>query len=99
MINKEARDIDGIFDDNITKVLDSISELDPNSQTETMSDQVKLLGEVVRVKNEYNKPKNELIQKITTIGGTLLGIGAMLAFEQNGVITSKAMSFIPKPRI
>lgn len=99
MVDKETRDINGVFDDNISKVLDSISEMDPNDQTEAMSEQVKLLGEVVRVKNEYNKPNNEKFEKIASICGTLLGIGAMLAFEQNGVITSKVLSFIPKPRI
>lgn len=95
---KETRDIDGVFVDNISKVLDSISELDPHDQTEAMAEQVRLLGEVVRVKNEYDKPKNELVQKLTSIVGNLLNIGAILAFEQNGIITSKAMSFTQKPK-
>jgi hypothetical protein len=36
---------------------------------------------------------------VASVAGSLAGIGLILLFEMRGVITSKSMNFVPKPKI
>ena len=58
-------------------------------------------GKVIETeaKKMYNEDRNAMIAKVVGVGGTLVCLGLMFAFETDHVITTKALSFVPKPKI
>ena len=72
-------------------VIEKKQELPPND--------VEQLTNLVAVKNDHNRQKNETIQNLSKAGLSLAGIMALLIFEQDHTITSRVGSFIPKPKI
>ena len=99
MQSKDSKNINEKFDGSIDEMLDSIKVLDPESEATKMSEQVRNLDAIIKAKNEFNRPAREFAEMAARVGGTVLSIGILLAFEQSHVITSKALSFIPKPRL
>lgn len=57
------------------------------------------LKEVVAIRNDYNSHRKELIDTGIKAGMSVVGILLMLGFEMSHSITSKSLSFLPKPRI
>ena len=57
------------------------------------------LGKLLELKKAYNADRQETIQTLIKAGMTLSGILMLLTFERENVITSKALSFIPKAKI
>ena len=54
---------------------------------------------VIDLKNQYNSQKNERIVKVIGAATSILCVGLMMAFEKSNVITTKSLSFFPKPHI
>lgn len=83
------------LDDQIDKVM---SELDTMSPIENKyPEMLGYLERLIRLKNEERRDR---ISKDAILGvaGSLLGILIIVAFEQNHVIGSKGLGFIPRPR-
>lgn len=64
-------------------------------QSQDMQD----LKALVALKKDYNSQRNETIQTVVKAGLSLAGVLILLAFEQNHSITTKSLSFFPKPRV
>lgn len=64
-------------------------------QSQDMQD----LKALVALKKDYNSQRNETIQTVVKAGLSLVGVLILLAFEQNHSITTKSLSFFPKPRV
>ena len=92
----QHRNINKAFDDNIDAALANIYGAVDDSHARMAVDDVKVL---VEAKKAYNEDRNALILKAVGVGGTLACLGLMFAFETDHVITTKALSFIPKPKI
>lgn len=92
----QHRAINHAFDDNIDAVLAQIYGSADTDHARMAVDDLKTL---VEAKKMYNESRNDLIVKGLGIAGTVLSIGMILAFEQNGIITTKALGFAPKPKI
>lgn len=60
---------------------------------------VKVLCEADNVQKGANRPNGVNSETILTVAGNLVGIFAILGYERANVITSKALSFVMKPRI
>jgi hypothetical protein len=60
---------------------------------------VKTLCEANAALKAANKPNTVSADTIVTVAGSLAGILAVLSYEHVNVVTSKAMSFIIKPKI
>lgn len=90
------RNINRAFDDNIDAALANIYGAVDDDHARLAVDDLKAL---VEARKEYNEDCNATIQKVIGVGGTLLCLGLMFAFETDHVITTKALSFVPKPRI
>lgn len=57
------------------------------------------LVKLYEVKGKYEKPNNVSKDVLYATIGNLLGIGMILGFEQTHVVTTKALSFVMKPRM
>lgn len=85
---RDTLDTDG----NVTgSVVERKEELPPSN-----IDQLKT---VVAVKKDFNTHRKEITDTIIKAGLSVLAIGIMLAFEQNHSITTRSLSFLPKPKI
>lgn len=96
---KDFKTINMRFDDEIKAMLDDVSELSTVCEPSDMTDQLRNLDQLVRSKTEFNRSRNQMIENAVKLGGTLLSIGLLLYFEQRHVITTKTLSFVPKPRL
>lgn len=74
------------------------NNLDEQFKTED-SVEFERLTKLMDLKNAYNEDRQETIQTLIKAGLTLTGIIVLLSFERENVITSKALSFIPKTNI
>lgn len=92
----QHRNINKAFDDNIDAALANIYGAVDDDHAKMAVDDLKVL---VEAKKDFNADRNAMIQKVVGVGGTLVCVGLMLAFETNNVLTTKALSFIPKPKI
>jgi hypothetical protein len=63
------------------------------------SAQLEDLKTMVATKNDFNSHRKELIDTSIKAGLSVVGILLMLGFEVNHAITSKSLSFMPKPKI
>lgn len=93
------RDINGKFDDQIDKMLDSIDQLSDICEPNDMADQIGNLNQMIRTKTEFNRSRDQMVENFSKIAGSLAAVGMLLLFERQHVITSKSLSFIPKPRL
>lgn len=96
---KDFKTINGKFDESIDAMLDSINQLSPMCEPTDMTDQIRNLDQLVRTKTEFNRSRNQFIDGAIKVGGTLASIVVLLWFEQRHVITTKTLSFVPKPRL
>ena len=74
------------------------NNLDEQYKTED-SVEFERLTKLMDLKKSYNEDGQETIQTLIKAGVTLTGIIVLLSFERENVITSKALSFIPKTNI
>ncbi|QHJ76275.1 MAG: hypothetical protein [Bacteriophage sp.] len=74
------------------------NNLDEQYKTED-SVEFERLTKLMDLKKSYNEDRQETIQTLIKAGVTLTGIIVLLSFERENVITSKALSFIPKTNI
>ena len=88
----QHRNINKAFDDNIDAALANIYGAVDDNHARMAVDDLKVL---VEAKKMYNEDRNAMIG----VGGTLVCLGLMFAFETDHVITTKALSFVPKPKI
>ena len=84
------------FDDNIDATLANVYAASDNESAKANVENLKIL---VEAKQTFNQSRTDMILKGIAVGGTLLSIGLICAFEQDSVITTKALGFIPKPKI
>ena len=84
------------FDDNIDNTLANIYSSVDN---ESMAANVQALRTLVEAKQTYNQARTDLWLKGIAVGGTLASLALMFTFESENVITTKALGFIPKPKI
>lgn len=92
----QHRNINKAFDDNIDAALANIYGAVDDNHARMAVDDLKVL---VEAKKMYNEDRNAMVAKVVGVGGTLLCLGLMFAFETDHVITTKALSFVPKPKI
>lgn len=90
----QHHNINKAFDDNIDLILADV--YGSSDRARTAVDDLKSL---VEAKNAYNASRNDMLARVINISGTLFSIGMICIFELDNVFTSKALSFIPKPKI
>ena len=87
------------LDEEIKRVIEVMSECDPGSDKYVqMSENLKRLTEAKANYETEDKAKLNP-NTILTAASNLLGIGLILNYEKLNIITSKALSFIIKPKI
>lgn len=57
------------------------------------------LKAMVAVKNDLNEQHHSMIEAGLKVAGSIVCVGAMLFFERSHAITSKSLSFMPKPKL
>lgn len=89
--NAEPSHLDKVIDDALSK----LEELDPASEEfAQIVDQLEKLYKMSPKKDSWMKP-----ELILPIAGNLLGIIAILNYEQAHVLTTKAFGLLLKPRV
>lgn len=83
------------LDEAIDLVHEDMKMLDADQ--DSYAKMVKQLAELYKIRSGQQKEKVS-INNLITVGGSLLGIGMIIVFERNNVVTSKALSFVLKPR-
>ena len=63
------------------------------------NDDIEQLKSLVAVKKEYNDHKVAIWDTVIKAGVSILSIGVLLGFEMNHSITSRSLSFMPKPKL
>lgn len=84
------------FDQEIENVLTQLKNIPAN--TEEYATAVKNLETLCKASTSRQERKLSA-DTIVTVVANLLGIGLVLGYEQSHVVTSKALSFIVKPRL
>lgn len=56
------------------------------------------LKAMVAVKNDLNEQHHSILETGLKVVGSVVCVGAMLFFERSHAITSKSLSFMPKPK-
>ena len=92
----QHRNINKAFDDNIDAALANIYGAVDDNHARMAVDDLKVL---VEAKKMYNEDHNAMIAKVVAVGGTLVCLGLMFDFETDPVITTKALTFITKPKL
>ena len=94
MFKRRGKNVDAKLDLTIENVLDEMLEY--HVDTPEHKAQMENLDRLMAIRDK-NARKPVSLDVIVTTGGMLLAVGFMVAYEQSGhVITSKAMSLIPK---
>lgn len=87
------------LDEEIKRVVDYISILDPTSEEYKKAvENLKVLTEAKATYETETKAKLNP-NSVLAVGGNLLGIGMVLGYERLHIIASKALSFIIRPKI
>ena len=94
MFSKKAKEKTEL-DKAIDSVLEEMSALTADS--EEYAKDVKQLAELYKIRAGERREQVS-INTVLSVGGSLLGIGMIILFERNNVVTSKALSFIIKPK-
>lgn len=90
-----SRDDDDL-DKEIRRVLSDMSDTDSNTdEYKAMVTNLRILMET----REGQQPRRVSPDTVLIVAANLIGILAVLEFEDNHVITRKALSFVLKPRL
>ena len=90
-----SRDDDDL-DKEIRRVLSDMSDTDSNTdEYKAMATNLRILMEI----REGQQPRRVSPDTVLIVAANLIGILAVLEFEDNHVITRKALSFVLKPRL
>ena len=89
------RDKTSIFDAPIAQVLDEMKVHHP--ETKEYRQLVKHLNQLMKMKQQ-GKRRPPSTDTMLIVAGNLLGILAIIAYEQKHVMASKGMGFILKPK-
>lgn len=90
-VHKKSR-----FEKEIDSVLDQLGAL--SADTEDYATAVKNLDVLCKA-SSYKKDSSISADTLITVTANILGIALVLGYEQAHVVTSKALSFIVKPKI
>mgnify|MGYP003596878920 CR=1 FL=1 len=92
---KKEQDIreDLALDEAIRTLLESMDQDDPGS--DTYSQKVQNLDTLYKAKAVYGK-RHVSADAVLTAAASIVGVVLMLGFEKSNVITTKALSFLPK---
>lgn len=92
---KKDQDIreDLALDEAIRTLLESMDQDDPGS--DTYSQKVQNLDTLYKAKAVYGK-RHVSADAVLTAAASIVGVVLMLGFEKSNVITTKALSFLPK---
>ena len=92
---KKEQDIreDLALDEAIRTLLESMDQDDPGS--DTYSQKVQNLDTLYKAKAIYGK-RHVSADAVLTAAASIVGVVLMLGFEKSNVITTKALSFLPK---
>lgn len=92
---KKDQDIreDLALDEAIRTLLESMDQDDPG--TDTYSQKVQNLDTLYKAKAVYGK-RHVSADAVLTAAASIVGVVLMLGFEKSNVITTKALSFLPK---
>ena len=83
----------------ITSHIASMDGIGPETEEATIAaSNLKTLMEARAIEDNIEKPWRPSADTVVLAAGNILGIGAILLFEQKGVITSKALSLLMKPK-
>ena len=83
----------------ITSHIESMDGIGPETEEATIAaSNLKTLMEARAIEDNIEKPWRPSADTVVLVAGNILGIGAILLFEQKGVITSKALSLLMKPK-
>ena len=94
MFNRKPKaDEDLALDEAIRYLLERLDTVEPHSSEYTTM--VKNLEVLYKAKGTYPS-RRPSADTIWTIGGSLVSVAMMLTFEKSNVITTKALSFLPK---
>lgn len=88
-------DTNNSFDDNIDMALANAYAA---NDTDTMRENVNIVKTLVDAKKEFNDNSVQIGLKVATLSASIVSIIMMFAFESDNVITTKALSFIPKAK-
>lgn len=94
MFERRGKSLDAKLDLTIEAVLDQMLEY--GVESEEHKAQMDNLDKLMAIRDK-NARKPISLDVIVTTGGMLLGIGIMVAYEQNHPFTSKAISLLQKP--
>lgn len=100
MFNRKSKDEAHPLDDTITMLITSINAMTEGDETHTQA--VTSLKTLMELRNADKAETGKLPvspEVLTAAGAHLLGIAMILGFEMRHVLTSKAISFVPKIRI
>jgi hypothetical protein len=87
--------IEAKLDDQIVRALDEMANLDPKS--EEYGTAVDRVSKLHKLKSE-EKTKLPSTDTLLMVGANLIGIWWMTTYERERPLTSKAISFVLKPR-
>lgn len=89
------------LDGEIARLISEMSAMPGDSDEYKKSvDNLKMLYEAKQIESNLEaKPTTVDVNTVITVAGNLIGILAILGFEQAGVITSKGLNFVLKPKI
>lgn len=100
MFARKSNDETHPLDESIESLTQALAGMDEGDEKHTAA--VQSLKTLMELRNADKEAKRKLPvspEVLTAAGANVLGILLILGFEQKHVLTSKAMSFVPKIRI
>lgn len=94
----KRKEINRKFDEQVERMLDHLAETENVTDTEYQAT-LGSMGDLIDVKNKYNHDHETRIDNGGKISCTVITTIALLMFETSHVISSKAFSWIPKPKM
>lgn len=95
MLSRFRKEVTSIYDEPIDKVLLEMQE--NGVETEEYATALRHLETLTKLRDD-EKPKRVSADTVWVVAGNILGILAIVAYEQKHVMTTKATGFILKPK-
>src|SRR5690606_2356005 len=95
MFGKFRKEEPDVFAAAITKLVDELEQYDPTDPE--FANAIEKLEQIVKVQGQKAQ-RSINPDTLLIVGGNLLGILIIVAYEQKHVLTSKASGFILKPK-
>lgn len=97
MFGKFRKSVTSIYDEPIQKVLNEMEQYDPSTQEYSAA--IRHLETLSKLHAEEKSGRNRIsADTMAIVAGNILGILAIVAYEQKHVMTSKATGFILKTK-